>query len=374
MKAIFDTQKLSHALEQVQSAAQTKVTSNTNNGFFISLKEGKAEFQANDYSIGIASSCDADIKEEGTVVIVAPQLLNTIKLLPQGLVTMKQKNGESLVHFSIGSYNAAFPTKEFDEFPQVKKIDHQNHVLLSCKEFIEMVNQVSFAGSNDIKNPMFTGVLCEIKDNSVTFVATNAHQLATKKIAINQSVSEQGRFIIPIYALQDVIRLLPSEEDATIEISWANRHVAFAFEDTYFISTLINGEYPKYEKVFPDQFHLKVELELKEFIEAVRFVSTISRDLSYKTINFRFADNTLCVYEEDPDIGRSETSIPAVMDGENVKITFNYTYVENILKHSIGDKIILHVMKNGPMVVEQEKDKDFRYVVTPIKGLENEKN
>ena len=91
MKAIFDTQKLSHALEQVQSAAQTKVTSNTNNGFFISLKEGKAEFQANDYSIGIASSCDADIKEEGTVVIVAPQLLNTIKLLPQGLVTMEQK-------------------------------------------------------------------------------------------------------------------------------------------------------------------------------------------------------------------------------------------------------------------------------------------
>ena len=75
------------------------------------------------------------------------------------------------------------------------------------------------------------------------------------------------------------------------------------------------------------------------------------------------------MYEEDPDIGRSETSIPAVMDGENVKITFNYTYVEDILKHSTGDKIILHVMKNGPMVVEQEKDKDFRYVVTPIKGL-----
>ena len=61
-------------------------------------------------------------------------------------------------------------------------------------------------------------------------------------------------------------------------------------------------------------------------------------------------------------------SIPAELDGADVKITFNCTYVEDILKHSKGEKIILHVKKNGPMVVEQEEDKAYRYVVTPMRG------
>ena len=89
---------------------------------------------------------------------------------------------------------------------------------------------------------------------------------------------------------------------------------------------------------------------------------------SDKTINFKFENGTLEAFEEDPDIGRSETSIPAELDGADVKITFNCTYVEDILRHSKGEKIILHVKKNGPMVVEQEEDKAYRYVVTPMRG------
>lgn len=74
MKVTFQTQDLCHALERVQRAAQTKVTSNTNNGFFISVEDGKVEFQANDYSIGIRTFCEADVEERGSVLISAPHL------------------------------------------------------------------------------------------------------------------------------------------------------------------------------------------------------------------------------------------------------------------------------------------------------------
>lgn len=79
MKVTFQTQDLCRALERVQRAAQTKVTSNTNNGFFISAEDGKVEFQANDYSIGIRTFCEADVEERGSVLISAPHLLSTIK-------------------------------------------------------------------------------------------------------------------------------------------------------------------------------------------------------------------------------------------------------------------------------------------------------
>ncbi len=368
MKVTFNTQDLSRALEKVQRAAQTKVTSNTNNGFFISAENGKAEFQANDYSIGIRTFCDADVEEKGIAVIAAPQLLSTIKMMPSGSVTMEQKKEETIVSFKSGNYNSNFPTRETAEFPQVTEIDHAYHAVLKCRDLVEMVNLVSYAASTDAKNPLFTGILCEINGNTFAMAATNSHRLAAKEISLDEPATGTGRFIIASNILQDVIRLFPADEDSTVEISWASKHVAFTFGETYFVSNLINGEYPDYKRVFPTSFDLHATLGLKDFEEAVRFVSPISRDMSYKTINFRFENGTLEAFEEDPDIGRSETSIPAELDGADVRITFNCTYVEDILKHSKGEKIILHIKKNGPMLVEQEEDKAYRYVVTPMRG------
>lgn len=368
MKVTFQTQDLCLALERVQRAAQTKVTSNTNNGFFISAEDGKVEFQANDYSIGIRTFCEADVEERGSVLISAPHLLSTIKMMPSGPVVMEQKKGESTVFFKAGQYNSHFPTRDTAEFPLVTEIDHAFHVNMKCKDFAEMVNLVSFAASTDAKNPIFTGILCDITENIFTMAATNSHRLAAREISLEETPTGKGNFIVSASVLQDVIRLLPAGEDSMMEISWASRHVAFSFGETYFLSNLINGVYPDYKRVFPSSFDLHATLDLKDFEEAVRFVSPISRDMSYKTINFKFENGTLEAFEEDPDIGRSETSIPAELDGADVKITFNCTYVEDILRHSKGEKIILHVKKNGPMVVEQEEDKAYRYVVTPMRG------
>ena len=368
MKVTFQTQDLCRALERVQRAAQTKVTSNTNNGFFISAEDGKVEFQANDYSIGIHTFCEADVEERGSVLISPPHLLSTIKMMPSGPVVMEQKKGESIVFFKAGQYNSHFPTRDTAEFPLVTEIDHAFHVNMKCKDFAEMVNLVSFAASTDAKNPIFTGILCDITENVFTMAATNSHRLAAREISLEEIPTGKGNFIVSASVLQDVIRLLPVEEDDMMEISWASRHVAFSFGETYFLSNLINGVYPDYKRVFPSSFDLNATLDLKDFEEAVRFVSPISRDMSYKTINFKFENGTLEAFEEDPDIGRSETSIPAELDGADVKITFNCTYVEDILRHSKGEKIILHVKKNGPMVIEQEEDKAYRYVVTPMRG------
>lgn len=91
MKVIFNKSDLVSALDRVQRAAQTKVTSNTNNGFFISAAGGNILIQANDYTIGIKTSCPANIEEEGVTVIAAPQLQSTIRMMPAGDITMEKE-------------------------------------------------------------------------------------------------------------------------------------------------------------------------------------------------------------------------------------------------------------------------------------------
>lgn len=368
MKVLFDMKDLITALETVQSAAQTKVTSNTNNGYFIAARNGTVEIQANDFSVGIKTMVPATIEEEGFLVIAAPQLSSTIKMMPQGIVTMEQKSGETVVTFKNGTYNASFPTRSSDDFPEVREFEKVNTATISSKELISMISMVQFAVATDRANAIFTGILFELEGPLMTVVATNTHRLACKESTLSKEATDKGRIVVPSGVLSDVCRLLPSGEEEQVEISWASNHVAFSFGKTYFISTLINGEYPEWRRVIPGSFDAEVTLSLKEFLDAVRFVSPISRDMSYQTINFYFNEDTLEIYEEDPTIGRSDTSIPAKKSGENVKITFNCNYIEDILKHSKGETIILHLLKNGPMLVEQEEDKAYRYVVTPMRG------
>lgn len=155
MKVIFNKSDLIGALDRVQRAAQTKVTSNTNNGIFISAAGGNILIQANDYTIGIKTSCPADIEEEGVTVIAAPQLQSTIRMMPAGDVVMEKGDHENLVSFKSGTYLSKFPTREQVEFPDVQEMDHRNHCLVKCRDFADMVSLVSFAAANDKQKPIF---------------------------------------------------------------------------------------------------------------------------------------------------------------------------------------------------------------------------
>lgn len=368
MKVTFLKEDLAKALDTVQRAAQNKITSNTNNGIFISAASGTVTFMANDYTIGIKTECAAQIIEEGDVVVAAPQLPTMIRLLPPGDIVLEQKTGEGTVSFTAGQSIYRFPVRSADEFPLVETMQHPNHCEVRCADLAEMVSLTQYAASSDKQKPIFSGILLELNNSSFAMAATNTHRLAAKEITLETPAEVPGRMIAAANVMSEVVRLLPQEEGAKVEISWAKNHIAFAFGKTYFVSTLINGEYPDYHRVIPKNFTSTAVLDLRAFREAVSIVSPISRDMSYKTINFDFEEGSLSIYEEDKTIGSSRTVIPCQLTGEPIHIIFNCFYIEDILKHSTGDTIILHLIKNGPMLVEQEEDKTYQYVVTPMRG------
>jgi DNA polymerase-3 subunit beta len=368
MKLKFNKNQLSTALDTVQRAAQAKVVSNTNNGILIAARDGKVTFEANDYSIAIKTSCDAVIEEPGDVVIASTQMPGMIKLLPGDAVLMEKEEDKNICHFRAGSAHYQFPTRSYDDFPPVEEMDHVNSCSIRCEDFRSLTNQIQFAAATEKNNPVFTGILFEIKPQTFCMAATNMHRLALREITLNEPATTEGRFIVPAGILSDVCRLLPEEEGAVMEISWARSHVAFTFGSTYFMSTLINGQYPDVHRVVPTRFSTEVTFDLKELSNAIRMVSPISRDVNYNTVNFHMENNTVDIFAEDADIGGSRVSIPAQVEGQPLSIVFNCSYIEDIIKHSTGSTLIWHLMPNGPMLVEQEEDKTYVYVVTPMRG------
>lgn len=368
MKIIFQRDTLARSLDMVQCAAQNKVTSNTNNGIYIHGSGSTVEFQANDFTIAIRTTCQAVVEEEGETVVAAPQLPYMIRLLPQGEVVMEQHAGEGLVKFTSGNAVYHFPIRSVDDFPPVETLSEVGRCTVAAPVLSEMVNLTQYAAATDKQKPFFTGILFEIKGLSFAMAATNTHRLAAKEVTLTEEAAQPGRFIVPASVMSDVVRLLPQDKEEQVAVSWARSHVAFSFGSTYFVANLINGEYPDYHRVIPARFDSTVVLDLKAFQQGVSMVSPISRDMDYKTIHFNFEEGRLDIYEEDRSIGSSRASIPAELTGEPINIIFNCMYIEDILKHSRGETVILHLLRNGPMLVEQEEDKTYQYVVTPMRG------
>ena len=147
MKVRFNKSILSHALDTVQRAAQTKITSNTNNGILIRAAEGRISFEANDYTIGIKTSCEAEILEPGDVVVAAPQMPGMIKLLPGEEVILETDDAASLCHFRAGSAHYRFPTMSYDDFPQVEEMERVNVCHMACADLQKLNSLIAYAAA-----------------------------------------------------------------------------------------------------------------------------------------------------------------------------------------------------------------------------------
>ena len=211
MKVRFNKSILSHALDTVQRAAQTKITSNTNNGILIRAAEGSISFEANDYTIGIKTSCEAEILEPGDVVVAAPQMPGMIKLLPGEEVILETDDAASLCHFRAGSAHYRFPTMSYDDFPQVEEMERVNVCHMACADLQKLNSLIAYAAAMEKNNPVFNGILFEIKGSVFSMSATNTHRLAIREITLPEEATSTGRFIVPSGILNDVCRLLPDE-------------------------------------------------------------------------------------------------------------------------------------------------------------------
>jgi DNA polymerase-3 subunit beta len=192
--------------------------------------------------------------------------------------------------------------------------------------------------------------------------------MAVKKINIDESVKDNIRFVIPVKVLAEVSRLLPVDNPAMVKIIWNRTQIAFIFDSIYMISRLIEGNYPEYEKVIPTQFDSSAVISRKELAGAVNSVSILAKDISYNVIRYEWNDKNVILSSQNSEIGGAKIEVGCEFKGNPFSISFNGAYINDILKRSTGDKIYLYLKENGPMVIRQENNSNYTYVVTPVRN------
>ena len=367
MHIIFPKANLQKAINVLQKVSQNKTSSNLPGAIYMTTKNGQVELQGNDFELGIRLTIDGDIKEPGTLVVGSRYFQELIRKLPGDTIELyKPEDGNSLT-ITSGSSEFNLVTLHPDDFSLVEQIHDQDHVNIDSFAMKELIDLTNYAAATDEDRPVFTGALLEIKENEVTMVATDTHRMAVKKITIDEPATTPMRAIIPTKTLAEVSRLLPTDNPAIINIIWNRTQIVFNFESIYIISRLIEGTYPEYEKVIPSQFDSSAVIDRREFAGAVDRVSLLAKDISYNVIRYDWAESNVTLSTQNTEIGMAKEDVAVEFKGTPFTISFNGRYISDILRHSTGDNIHLFLKQNGPVVIRQDNNPNYTYVVTPVR-------
>ena len=367
MHITFPKANLQKAINVLQKVSQNKTSSNLPGAIYMTTKNGQVELQGNDFELGIRLTIDGDIKEPGTLVVGSRYFQELIRKLPGDTIELyKPEDGNSLT-ITSGSSEFNLVTLHPDDFSLVEQIHDQDHVNIDSFAMKELIDLTNYAAATDEDRPVFTGALLEIKENEVTMVATDTHRMAVKKITIDEPATTPMRAIIPTKTLAEVSRLLPTDNPAMINIIWNRTQIVFNFESIYIISRLIEGTYPEYEKVIPSQFDSSAVIDRREFAGAVDRVSLLAKDISYNVIRYDWVESNVTLSTQNTEIGMAKEDVAVEFKGTPFTISFNGRYISDILRHSTGDNIHLFLKQNGPVVIRQDNNPNYTYVVTPVR-------
>ena len=367
MHITFPKANLQKAINVLQKVSQNKTSSNLPGAIYMTTKNGQVELQGNDFELGIRLTIDGDIKEPGTLVVGSRYFQELIRKLPGDTIELyKPEDGNSLT-ITSGSSEFNLVTLHPDDFSLVEQIHDQDHVNIDSFTMKELIDLTNYAAATDEDRPVFTGALLEINENEVTMVATDTHRMAVKKITIDEPATTPMRAIIPTKTLAEVSRLLPTDNPAMINIIWNRTQIVFNFESIYIISRLIEGTYPEYEKVIPSQFDSSAVINRHEFAGAVDRVSLLAKDISYNVIRYDWSESNVTLSTQNTEIGMAKEDVAVEFKGTPFTISFNGRYISDILRHSTGDNIHLFLKQNGPVVIRQDNNPNYTYVVTPVR-------
>jgi DNA polymerase-3 subunit beta len=293
--------------------------------------------------------------------------------LPDAEVQFKLKD-RSQVQISCERTRFKISGQPPDDFPKFPEIDWSKGLELPGRALWEMIERVAFAITTEDPRYSLNGALVLIEKGAMTLVATDGHRLAfiSRKADVDPPGGEL-KVIVPRKALGEVSKLCAElSSDDKISFGKAGNHVFFTVGGHFLTSTVLEGNFPRYENVMPESCEVRIVLPTHELTDAVRRVSLLAADRLGRAVRLSLGKGKLELFSQT-EIGEAQESIPVDYDGEEMEIGFNARYLIDFLG-AVGTPSV-HLELNPSKADEEGKkadagDKPGQFRPEPARGLE----
>jgi DNA polymerase-3 subunit beta len=321
--------------------------------------DGTLTLTTTDLEVSARLSIGVQVQEAGTALVPARLLTDTVKSLSEAPVDFE--TDQSQAHIRCAAYEGALRLLPADDFPGLQE-PSGTAISVDPAAFAEAVGQVSRAASKDEARPVLTGVLLEISREGVVLVATDSYRLAVRDLVA--TADGEAKAIVPERALTEAGRAAVDQKTG-VEASVNASQIAFRVGSLTLTSRLIEGEFPNYRQLLPENVESRLTISRQQLLEAVRRVGLLARDTTPVRLEFNALGVKLS--SSSPDLGQAVETVEARYEGEDLVAAFNPQYLVDGLTAATGESVRIDV-RDGlkPGVIRGEGD-ELTYLVMPVR-------
>jgi len=333
-----------------------------------------------DYEVSAEVNLPATIAEPGTVLVSGRLLAEITRSLPDRPVEVATDG--SKVVLTCGSAKFTLLTMPVEDYPTLPQMPPPTGSVGS-DVFAAAVNQVAVAAGRDDTLPVLTGVRVEIEGDIITLAATDRYRLAVRELRWNPGQPDiSAAALVPARTLADTARSLTSGAEVSIALGLPGQTggdnatgegmIGFEGGGRRTTTRLLDGEFPKFRSLLPDQVKAVAELQAAAFIESVKRVSLVAERST--PVRLAFSAGQLVLEAGTGDEAQAVEALEASLEGDDIQIAFNPQYLLDGLAAIDSDTArISFTIPTKPAVItgkptgDNPAQPDYRYLLMPIR-------
>jgi DNA polymerase-3 subunit beta len=366
MKLSTSRDSLLSTLQLVGRAVSTRTTLPSLGGILATVDSGTATLRATDMELALTRAVDeAKTERDGALLLPGRLLVDVVRNLPPGEVTIEQRAEQRDVELTAGGARFHLRTLPAEDFPRLPEFEGEA-VKLPGAPLAATIERVARAASRDEVRPILTGVLLQVEERRLTMVATDSYRLSVKHTELETPIAQPLEANVPARALRELSRIITAEEIDEVEIAMPRNQVVFRVGPVLLSSRLIEGQFPSWRQLVPESFEHEVRLPREEFLEVTRRIGQLAQRNA--PLRLAFAEGELTVAAETPDVGDAAETMPAPFNGEPLEIAFNPQFLIEGVDSVDTDELAIQLSSPlRPGLLRPVGGEDFSYLVMPIR-------
>lgn len=362
MKVIAQTAALQEALTLTGSIVATRTPKPVLQCVKLVAANGVLTLMATDLEAGCRYHVTAvQVEEEGEALVPADRLNGIVRESDEQSLTIETEKETCHIrgagsHFKIFGYDPA-------EYPAVADFEGAGDFEIPAATLAAMIGKTLFATSKTHSHYAISGVLWEASGKKLQMVATDGHRLAQAKGATKKSAAREISAIVPAKLMSLVQRIATGAEEV-LDVKVQENQILIRTARAVLVSSLVQGNFPKYTDVIPKESNRKATIETGRFEHRLRQAALLTNEES-KGVRLSFAASQVTLTSRAPETGEAEVTCPVALDGEPIEIAFNPTFLVDAMRVVDSAEVTLEMnASNKPAVLRAGSD--FLYVLMPV--------
>lgn len=373
MKFSCLTSDLLHGIQLVSRAIGGQQALPILGNILLKVEGNSCTVSATDLELSITTSFDAKIENEGSITVPAKSIMNFAQYTRDNEVLLETVEGTRLKCSSAKS-KVMLAGESANDYPSIAAIDKQVGFTLPVHSLSQALHYVTFAAAKTSLRPVLSGVYMQRTTAGVTFVATDSYRLSEYTIPVE--FTEHVNCIIPVKILDELKSIISSAKDVksedkkkepTVEVSLSTQQIGVKVGNTQLLSRLIEGKFPDYKQIVPQEEIAEIALPLEEFSTTIKRMHYFSREVN-NNLTFHYNNKNLNLLTPETQAGRDEADLPVEATGVEAKIALSSAYLLDFLAHVSGTDVKMHIADTQrPATFTLDSEPTLLHLIMPLR-------